>query len=144
MIPTKTIVAAITATFALAASANADQITSSYNLTGGTCTKPIAVPANNKPVILAGTSIQLNDGGNGQVTLLRYNSSSPAYLLWSGVDYHHGLEAGTATAAGTIIMYLDSIGYTTVQSANSAHVMVCTSGANDGGDHAIGYITFFY
>jgi hypothetical protein len=59
------------ATFALAASAHAAQKTVAFNVAPGSCGAPIAVPANNRPVILAGTNTQQTDRGEGQVTLLR-------------------------------------------------------------------------
>jgi hypothetical protein len=144
MSPIKTIVAAMAAALALAGSARADEETIGYNLARGTCTKPIAVPANLKPVILAGTTIQQGDGGDGQVTLLRYNNATPNYLLWTGMDHYQGVDVGTATTGSAVIMYLDAVGYVTVQSAASTHIQVCNSGSNDGGPNAVGYLTFFY
>src|SRR5436309_7057729 len=57
---TKMILAA-GATFALAASAHAAQKTVAFNVAPGSCGAPIAVPANNRPVILAGTNTQQTD-----------------------------------------------------------------------------------
>lgn len=144
MSPIKTIVAAMAASFALAASAQADETTVGYNLARATCTKPILVPANNKPIILAGTTIQQGDGGDAQVTLLHSTKSTPQYLLWLGADYHVGTEKGASNTAGTLIMYLDAVGYVSVQVVNANNIQVCNSGSNDGGLNAVGYITFFY
>ncbi|HEY4116166.1 MAG TPA: hypothetical protein VGM17_19065 [Rhizomicrobium sp.] len=142
MTRTRTIAALLATTFAFAASAQADESTISYSLVPGACSKPMAVPANNKPVILAGTHITAGNRGAGQVTLLRANSD-PALLDWAGVDNVHGVESGSSATDYTRIMYLDSIGYVSVTVAPSTHIKVC-NGSTNPAPRAIGYLTFVY
>ncbi|HEY4115624.1 MAG TPA: hypothetical protein VGM17_16330 [Rhizomicrobium sp.] len=137
--------AAAAATLAFAASAQADENTVSYNVAPGACSKPINVPANNKAVVLAGTTITYLDRGEGQVTLLRANSGGDPLLDWAGTDYYYGYEKGfqETFTSPAVIMYLDYWGYISVETAPSLHIQVCNSSSNRYGN-AIGYLTFMY
>jgi hypothetical protein len=135
-----TAAAAAAATILTFASAQADESTVGYNVAPGACSKPIAIPANNKPVVIAGTSIVSDDPGTGQVTLLRNTNANPHYLLWSGADFFAGAEKGSTSAASTLIMYLDVSGKIAVLSAASSSLTVCASVSFS--EHAVGYLTF--
>lgn len=126
----------------LTTAAQGDESTVSYNLAPGTCSKPIAIPANNRAVILAGTSIEIGNGGTGMVSLLRLNRPGGNVIIWAGTDYPLGTERGESTAAGTLIMYLDSAGYVQVLTAGSTHIQVCSSSLNS--QNGNGYLTFTY
>lgn len=127
---------------AFAAAASAAQTTVGYSLTPGKCTKPIAVPANNKPVQMMGTQFVYPVSGMGQVVLLRTTGSNQV-LQWAGVDFAHGLEQSYNDVAGWRIMALDYYGQVEVQTAASAHVQVCSTADNPHSPSA-GYLTFTY
>ncbi|HEY4114132.1 MAG TPA: hypothetical protein VGM17_08735 [Rhizomicrobium sp.] len=145
MTRTKMTLAVVAWTLAMTAWAQADETTIGYNQAPGTCTKPIAIPANNKPVLILGAQINGGDRGTGQVTLIRTGTGANQILYWSGYDGYHGLETGFAYAGGVgyRLMYLDGGGYVDVESAASTHIQVCNSSSNAAGD-AAGYLTFMY
>jgi len=137
---TKSFTAATAATFALATFAHADESTISYNLLPGTCTKPIAVPANNKPVNVSGTNITHGDRGIAQASLLRANATSPL-LAWVGLDVT-GSVTNNSSSVGTHIVFLDNAGFVDLSTAASTHIQICN--AVDSGAYATGYLTFTY
>jgi len=127
----------------LTTAAHADTTTTSFNLAPGACGSPIAVPANNKPVIIAGPNIQNGNRGTGMVSLIRANGFNNPLLLWAGTDLAFGAERSLAGGPGTVIMYLDGAAeWVTLQSATSTHIQVCNSSNN--GSNAVGYLTFTY
>jgi len=144
MTATKMTVVALATAFAFAAvSVAADETKTSYNLLPGTCTKPIAIPVNNAPVLMMGNSITANDRESAMVTITRANANQPTPLLsWAGTDFSVGTERGFAAGPGTIIMNLDSVPYISVQTAASTHIQVCNSSSNPG--NGVGYLTFIY
>ncbi|HEY4115626.1 MAG TPA: hypothetical protein VGM17_16340 [Rhizomicrobium sp.] len=139
MISIRALVAALATVFGLATAAQADENTVSYNLQPNTCSKPIAVPANNKPVILAGTTITYGDRAEGHVVLQRATANSQL-LSWEGDDYYYGREIGFTSGTGSIIMYLDYGGGVSVQTDGPAHIKVC----NVATFAEQGYLTFMY
>ena len=126
----------------LTTAAHADTTTTSFNLAPGACGSPIAVPVNNKPVIIAGANIQTGDRGTGLVSLIRANGYNNPLLLWSGTDFSIGVENSLAAGPGTRIMNLDAAGHVMLQSAASTHIQVCNS--SDNSANAVGYLTFTY
>jgi len=122
--------------------AHADTTTLSFNVAPGACGAPIAVPANNKPVIIAGANMQNTDRGTGMVSLIRANGFNNPLLLWAGTDYAVGVEKDGAVNAGRLIMYLDAEQLVMLQSAASTHIQVCNSPSNS--LNALGYLTFTY
>jgi len=138
--------ALIVAAFAsvLPSAAGATQSTVNYNVAIGTCSKPIAVPANNKPVLIMGTQIAYGYRGEGYVTIIRYTNNNRQLLEWAGTDYNTSVARGFSNGAGEHIMWLDyTPSYVDLQSAASAHIQVCNNASNPFGT-AAGYLTFFY
>ncbi len=138
---TKMDLAVVATALALAGPVRADQITVSYNVARGFCSKPIAVPANNKPILLAGTNLEDVDPGEGHVTLLHVPGAG-GYLSWEGSDSSEAHISGHGSTAGLLIMYLDQSSYVAVETYNSSRIYVCNSQSND--YNAFGYLTFFY
>jgi len=136
------ILAIVAATYA-SASAEADETTVPYNQAPGTCSAPIAVPANNKPVTLTGTMITKGFEGEGHATLLRTTGTNQL-LSWEGSDFHTSREVGFTKVSGAVIISTDYLGDVTVQSSASAHLQVCVATGSLGGAHGIGYLTFTY
>ncbi|HEY4113377.1 MAG TPA: hypothetical protein VGM17_04885 [Rhizomicrobium sp.] len=131
---------AVVLSLSICGTALADETTASFNLTPGTCTNPIAIPANNKPVMVMGTTITVSFRGEGHVVMQRYGSQN--LLEWAGTDYYAGTENNFSEAPGAHIMWLDYNGKVDLQSATSSHVQVCNS-ASASGPRA-GYLTFIY
>ena len=145
MTMSKTImVVALAATLMLASLATkADETKTSFNVAPGACTNPIAIPANNTPVLMMGNSITYDDRESALVTITRAYKFQPyPVLTWAGTDFFIGTEKGFAFDPGIIIMYLDTPGYIYVQSAASTHVQVCNSSKDT--KNGIGYLTFIY
>ncbi|HEY4113378.1 MAG TPA: hypothetical protein VGM17_04890 [Rhizomicrobium sp.] len=120
--------------------AQATESTISYSVAGGTCSSPIAVPANNKAVLVMGTGIIWPYNGVGFVSLLRGNTSG--ILSWSGTGLKDGTIGAYAFTAGTHIMWLDFATTVDLQTASSTHIQVCNTGSDIA--HAAGYLTFIY
>ena len=121
---------------------SADEATVSYALAAGACSKPIAVPANNKPVHVLGTQINFY-AGVGEVALLRLGAAGHQ-LYWEGSDLFAGRESGSTVNPNVHIMYLDSTqGKVDVQTAGSGYVKVCNAADNSYSPVA-GYLTFLY
>ncbi|HEY4113376.1 MAG TPA: hypothetical protein VGM17_04880 [Rhizomicrobium sp.] len=143
------VLGACVAAFAAVASAQADETVStvSYNVTPGTCSNPIAVPVNNRPVLVMGTGFNTGEEGVGETALLRANSS-PALLDWAGTSVWANINAisperGWSENASVHIMWISYSGYVDLQTAGSTHVMVCNSSGSPLA-HATGYLTFIY
>jgi hypothetical protein len=128
----------------LATAAHADQRTNSYSLTPGTCTAPIAVPVNNKPIFIMGSQTTFEEEGGGHVSFVRTNGPSPL-LTWAGIDYHAGEERAYSAGhtAGVHIMWLDYGGFVDLQTAASDRLQVCSAG-NNPLSRAVGYLTFMW
>lgn len=143
MTQTRTLLAFVAATLAATASAHAGQKTVGYKLFANTCSNPIAIPANNTPVIMAGANIEASEPGVGQVTLLRHPQGPNPFLQWVGTDYGAGAERGISNTALTTIMYLDADRMVPVLVADSTHIEVCVASSYPAGS-ANGFLTFTY
>jgi len=75
------------ATLAMNVSAYGTETTVTYNVSPGSCSHGIAIPANLKPVIVSADNIQAGDEGAAQITILRQNKQS--ILIWTGTDSIH-------------------------------------------------------
>jgi hypothetical protein len=134
--------AAFISPLALAAPGLADEATSSFGLAAGTCSKPIAIPVNNRPVHLMGAAINFYVGV-GHVTILRLSDANHL-LVWDGDDFFIGREHGASSAPNVHIMYLDSTqGKVDVQTAASGYIQVCNA-ADNAYSPVFGYLTFIY
>ncbi|HEY4115622.1 MAG TPA: hypothetical protein VGM17_16320 [Rhizomicrobium sp.] len=115
--------------------------TVSYNVAAGSCSHPIAIPANNRPVLTMGTMIMYPYDGEGIVTLFRGNTQNT--IVWAGVDFAAGTQNHSSSNPGDHLMSLDSNGYVDVQTAQSTHIQVCASSSFPL-PRAAGYLTFAY
>jgi hypothetical protein len=130
----------------LATAAHAGQSTVSYDLKPGACTKPIAVPIKNKPVLVMGSQITPAQQAGGHVSLVLASiKGSENVLSWAGTDFFAGEERNYAVShsANVHIMWLDFSGNVDVQSTYSTHLQVCNKTSSPI-QHAIGYLTFMY
>ena len=139
--------ACVAAFAAVSAQADVNTTTVSFNLIPGACSAPIAVPVNNKPVLVMGSSFNFDEEGVGETALVRANAS-PALLDWAGTSVWAtkdalGTERNFSNVDGTHIMFVGYGGFVDLQSATSTHVKVCNASGSPLA-HAAGYLTFIY